>query len=48
MSPLKVLSRGYAIARREDGASIASVQDVVPGDNLKLTLSDGSIDCQVL
>jgi exodeoxyribonuclease VII large subunit len=43
-----VLGRGYAIARREDGTSIASVQDTGPGDKLKLTLSDGSVDCRVL
>ena len=48
LSPLKVLGRGYAIAQREDGRPVASVQDAAPGDKLKLTLSDGSVDCRVL
>ena len=48
LSPLKVLGRGYAIARREDGKAVLSTGDVGPGDKLKLTLSDGSVDCQVL
>ena len=48
MSPLKVLSRGYAIARREDGTALLSADAAAPGDKLKLTLSDGSLDCQVL
>lgn len=48
MSPLKVLSRGYAIAQREDGKAVSSVGDVAPGDKLKLKLSDGSVECQVL
>ena len=48
MSPLKVLGRGYAIARREDGKAVLSAADVASGDKLKLTLSDGSVDCRVL
>lgn len=48
MSPLKVLSRGYSIARRADGKAVVSTADVAPGDKLKLTLSDGSVDCRVL
>lgn len=48
MSPLKVLGRGYAIAQREDGKALLSTADVSPGDKLKLTLSDGSVDCRVV
>ena len=48
MSPLKVLGRGYAIAQREDGMAVDSTADVASGDKLKLTLSDGSVDCRVL
>jgi len=48
MSPLKVLGRGYSIAQREDGKALTSVKDAAPGDQLKLTLSDGSLDCKVL
>lgn len=48
LSPLKVLGRGYAIAQRKDGKAITSTEDVSPGDPLKLTLSDGAVDCRVL
>ena len=48
MSPLKVLGRGYSIAQREDGKSVVSTKDVASGDRLKLTLTDGSVDCQVI
>ena len=47
MSPLKVLGRGYAIARKPDGAVIASVADAAPGDRFRLRLSDGQLACQV-
>jgi len=47
MSPLKVLSRGYAVAQREDGKAVLSTKDVSAGDRLKLTLTDGSVDCRV-
>ncbi len=46
LSPLKVLSRGYAIATRE-GRAMTSVQQVRPGDSFSLRLSDGSVDCRV-
>ena len=48
MSPLKVLGRGYAIAQRKDGKTVASIGDIAVGDILKLTLSDGNADCRVL
>lgn len=48
LSPLKVLGRGYSIAQRADGRAIVSTGDVSPGDKLKLTLTDGTVDCQVL
>ena len=41
MSPLKVLGRGYAMARREDGALLKSYQDVSAGDHVSVTLSEG-------
>ena len=47
MSPLKVLGRGYAIARKPNGAVIASVADAAPGDRFRLRLSDGQLACQV-
>ena len=48
LSPLKVLGRGYAIPRREDGSVVRSTGDVAPGDALKLRVADGEINCQVV
>ena len=47
MSPLKVLGRGYAIARKLDGRVIASVRDTAPGEEFRLRVSDGELDCAV-
>ena len=47
LSPLKVLGRGYAIARRTDGGIVRSISDAVPGDELSLRVTDGEITCQV-
>ena len=47
MSPLRVLSRGYAIARDEQGAGVKSIRSVKPGDKLELILSDGKAGCLV-
>jgi len=48
MSPLKVLGRGYAIARREDGAVIKSALDVASGDKVTVRLKQDEISCEVL
>lgn len=47
LSPLKVLGRGYAIARRADGGTVRSISDAAPGDELSLRVTDGEITCQV-
>ncbi len=47
LSPLKVLARGYAIAQGPGGV-VRSVRNVKAGDSLRLTLSDGAVDCTVL
>ena len=47
LSPLKVLGRGYAIARKEDGRVISSVGDAAPGEGFSLRLSDGELKCRV-
>ncbi len=47
LSPLKVLSRGYALAQGEDGRVLTSVEQIETGDQLVLTLSDGSLSCHV-
>ena len=48
MSPLKVLGRGYAIPRREDGTVLRSARQAHPGEELSLRLSDGEISCKVI
>ncbi|MDZ7640830.1 MAG: exodeoxyribonuclease VII large subunit [Desulfurivibrio sp.] len=47
VSPLAVLSRGYAIPRQSNGAILRSVQQAAPGDPLRLTLQDGNLHCTV-
>lgn len=47
LSPLKVLGRGYSIARKEGGEIIASVSDAAPGDQFTLTVSDGALQCEI-
>ena len=46
LSPLKVLSRGYAIAER-GGKSIRSASDVSVGDEIEITMTGGVIGCAV-
>ena len=41
MSPLKVLTRGYAVVSDEEGHILRSVGEVTPGDNITVRLSDG-------
>ena len=47
MSPLRVLTRGYAIADDRNGKSIRSASELHCGDKITLRLSDGSADCRV-
>ena len=47
MSPLKVLTRGYAMAQTADGQVLRSVQQVEPGHNITVTLSDGKLNATV-
>ena len=46
MSPLKVLGRGYAIAKHQDQA-VTSVAQVEPGDGVDVMVSDGVLHCRV-
>ena len=48
MSPLKVLSRGYAMAQTGGGQLLRSVRQVAPGDEITLSISDGKITASVL
>lgn len=47
LSPLKVLSRGYAVPSDETGKVLKSTEDVEIGDTLDLTLTDGQLRCRV-
>jgi len=47
LSPLKVLGRGYAVATDGDGRVLRSVGETAPGRRLRVTLTDGSLDCAV-
>lgn len=47
LSPLKVLGRGYSIARTEEGRVLSSVNQATPGTRFRLRLSDGDVPCRV-
>ncbi len=47
LSPLKVLSRGYAVARTTKGQIVRSARDAGVGDTVELTLADGGLSCKV-
>ena len=48
MSPLKVLTRGYAMAQGEDGEVVRSVSQVELGQRISVTLSDGKLSATVM
>ena len=47
LSPLKVLSRGYALVKTTEGVPVRSVESVKSGQRLEITLSDGVLETQV-
>ncbi len=48
LSPLAVLNRGYSICERADDALIVRrAGDVATGDNLRVHLAEGELDCTV-
>lgn len=47
LSPLAVLGRGYALALTPDGRLVRAAKEVNVGDNLRVRLADGSVDCRV-
>lgn len=48
LSPLKVLTRGYALTQQEDGTVIRSVKQANVDDRIRVTLGDGSITAKVI
>ena len=47
LSPLQVLSRGYAIAQDKNQQSIKTIAQVCAGEQVTVTLSDGVLGCTV-
>lgn len=47
LSPLKVLTRGYAMVQTGDGDVIRSTKQATVGDNLRINLQDGTIDATI-
>ena len=47
MSPLKVLTRGYAMVQSENGAVVRSVSQLKSNDNVKIKLSDGDVNATI-
>ncbi len=47
LSPLRVLERGYAIARGPDGEVLSDAEQLAPGAKLEVLLSRGALDCRV-
>ena len=48
MSPLKVLTRGYALVAKADGKLVRSVADVEPKEPIAVRVSDGTILATVI
>lgn len=47
MSPLKVLTRGYAITQKDDGTMLRSVSQVASGDHIQIRLQDGALIARI-
>ncbi len=47
MSPLKVLTRGYAMAQKENDEIVRSVTQIEAGDRVQVSLADGSFTATV-
>lgn len=48
MSPLKVLTRGYAMTETDDGTIVRSIAQVEPGECIHIRLNDGTISATVM
>ena len=46
LSPLKVLSRGYAVALK-DGKTVKTAAELQKGDSINLKFADGTAVCEV-
>lgn len=48
LSPLKVLERGYAVVRRNNGQVLADAEQALPNEELRITLHRGELPVKVL
>ena len=48
LSPLKVLTRGYAIVQNADGELVRSVQSTHPDDIVDVTVGDGTLRTRIM
>ena len=48
MSPLKVLSRGYAMTQNQSGEVVRSIHQVEAGEQITVSLSDGTLSATVI
>ena len=48
LSPLKVLGRGYSIARKKDGTVISSIKQTEPDMQFSLRVADGEVPCRII
>lgn len=47
MSPLKVMTRGYSVARSNDGTLLRSIHQTTIGESITVAFSDGSVSAVV-
>ena len=47
LSPLKVLSRGYAVVTGDAGETIKTISQIDINDHVQIKLSDGEVSCRV-
>ena len=48
LSPVNTLARGYSITRNEEGAIVRHVGEAPAGTKIEVTVSDGTLDCEVV
>ena len=47
LSPLKVLTRGYAMVQTEDGNVLRSIKNIAVGEQINVIFGDGSVTTSV-
>ena len=48
LSPLKILSRGYAIVQNEQGIAVTDAKQVAAGDKVEILLHKGRVKAEVI